>query len=514
MSQQVRTATVDDVELPSGDVFVAGRWRPGSGEEITSVYPADGSVNRTFALASVDDVDEAVALGLQAQRSSGWATARPADRATVLYRIADLIASEAPRIAAVQTRDTGKTLTETTALARSAAGTFRYVAAALETMDEDLTSPRGDYLSMSVHQPLGVVGAITPWNSPIASDAQKVAPALAAGNAVVLKPATWAPLTSLELAWICQQAGLPDGLLSVLPGSGSGVGDRVVRHPDVRKVSFTGGTATGLRVAAAAAEKLMPVSLELGGKSPTVVFADADVDQALAGVLYGIFSSTGQSCIAGSRLFVQEALYERFVEELVRRTERLRVGSPTDPTTQVAPLVHEDHRASVEAFIDRAVADGGQILAGGVRPTGPLYDAGSYLRPTIIGGLDNAATVCREEIFGPVLVVLPFRDEQDLVEQANDSVYGLACGIWTADYRRAWRVAQAIDAGTVWVNTYKQFSIATPFGGTKASGLGREKGRLGIREYMSQKSIYWGLSEAPLPWAGAPASESDGVSST
>lgn len=501
MPQQMRDRSATDVELPTGDIFVAGRWRPGRGEEVTSVYPADGSVNRAFTLASIEDVDEAVTAGKEAQRASGWGVARPADRATVLYRIADLLASEAAHIAAVQTRDTGKTISETTALARSAAGTFRYFAAALETMDEDLTSPRGDYLSMSVHQPLGVVGAITPWNSPIASDAQKVAPALAAGNAVVLKPATWAPLTALELARICQQAGLPDGMLSVLPGSGSGVGDRVVRHPDVRKVSFTGGTETGRRIAVSAAEKLMPVSLELGGKSPTIVFDDCDLEQAMAGVLFGIFSSTGQSCVAGSRLFVQRGVYERFVNELVRRTEELRVGDPTDPATQVAPLVHADHRAAIEGYIHRAVAEGGSLLTGGMRPEGETYESGSYLRPAVLGGLPNTAAVCQQEVFGPVLVVLPFDDEEDLVKQANDTVYGLACGIWTGDYRRAWRVAQAVEAGTVWINTYKQLSISTPFGGNKESGLGREKGRLGIREYMSQKSIYLGLSQEPLPWA-------------
>jgi acyl-CoA reductase-like NAD-dependent aldehyde dehydrogenase len=488
--------------LPSGDLFVGGQWRPGRGDEVASTYPADGSLNRTVRLASVEDVDEAVDRAVAARSTSGWADLLPMERAAVLHRIGDELRASVDRISWIQTRDTGKTLAETRALALSAAGTFRYMAAALETLDDALTAPRGQYMTMSTWEPIGVVAAVTPWNSPIASDAQKVAPALAAGNAVILKPATWTPLVALELAAICQRAGLPDGLLSVLPGHGGEIGDRLVRHPAIGKVSFTGGTVTGRRVAMAAAERLMPVSLELGGKSPTVVFEDADLEHAVAGVLYGIFSSTGQSCIAGSRLFVHRGIYERFVELLVDRTRRLRVGEPTDPATQVAPLVHVDHRSSVEEYVQLARDEGGVVLTGGGRPTGDSYERGAYYEPTIVAGLHGRARVCQEEIFGPVLVVLPFGDEDDLVEQANDSVFGLACGLWTGDYRTAWRVAHRIDAGTVYINTYKQLSIATPFGGMKSSGIGREKGRDGLRAYMRQKSLYWGLNREPLPWAG------------
>lgn len=501
MNASERSIQAPDVELPSGDLFVGGEWRPGRGRLHASINPATGEVLREFSLAAVSDVDDAVARAVTAQADPRWCEALPHERAAVLHRISELIVENVDRISTIQTADTGKTLGETRALARSAAGTFRYMAAVLETLDDGLTAQRGDYLTMSVHQPIGVVGAITPWNSPIASDAQKVAPALAAGNAVILKPATWAPLTSLELARLCQQAGLPDGLLSVLPGDGSDVGDRIVRHPDVKKVSFTGGTSTGLRVAAAAAEKLMPVALELGGKSPTIVFEDADMDAAIAGVLYGIFSSSGQSCIAGSRLFVQRSVYEAFVARLVAATEALVVGPPHDPATQVAPLVHLDHRESVERYVGLAVDEGAKVLVGGKRPDGERFADGAYYEPTILAGLSNDAKTCQEEIFGPVLVVLPFDDEDDLVEQANDSVYGLACGIWTQDYRRSWRIARRVDAGMMWINTYKQFSISTPFGGMKLSGLGREKGRQGIREYMVQKSLFWGLADQPLPWA-------------
>jgi betaine-aldehyde dehydrogenase len=351
------------------------------------------------------------------------------------------------------------------------------------------------------------VAAITPWNSPIASDAQKVAPALAAGNAVLLKPASWSPLVSLELARIIEEAGLPKGLFSVLPGAGREIGTLLVEHPDIARVSFTGGTATGRMLARQAAEKLMPVSLELGGKSPTIVFADADIDLAVAGVMFGVFSSTGQSCIAGARLFVQREIYAAFVERLVAATRRLRVGHPHDPATQVSCLVHPDHRAAVEAHVTAALAEGAELLCGGARPADPALAAGAYYLPTILAGVPNSATICREEVFGPVLVVLPFEDEAEVIAQANDNAYGLACGIWTRDFPKSWRIGRAITTGTVWVNTYKQFSISTPFGGEKDSGMAREKGREGLRAYMAQKSIYTDLTGRPHPWAAAALEE-------
>ena len=488
-------------ELPEDRIFIGGEWRQGRGAPIRSVFPADGTLNRVVHGASAEDVADAIDRASTAAAAPAWRRLRPHERAAYLYRIADGLAAAAPRIAFVQSRDTGKTLAETTALAMSAAGTFRFMAATLETMQDALTPPRGDYLTFSVHEPLGVTAGITPWNSPIASDAQKVAPSLAAGNAILLKPASWSPLVCLELARVIEAAGLPAGLFSALPGGGGVVGDLLVTHPAVRKLSFTGGTEVGRAIARKAADKLMPVSLELGGKSPTIVFDDADLDIAVAGVLFGVFSSTGQSCIAGSRLFVQRGIFDRFTERLTAATRALRVGHPFEPTTQVAPLIHMDHRAEVETHVATALADGAQLLAGGARPAGTAYEAGSYYLPTILAGLPNTARLCREEVFGPVLALLPFTDEDDLIAQANDNEYGLACGIYTADFARAWRVGRAIEAGTVWINTYKQFSISTPFGGVKNSGLGREKGAEGIRAWMAQKPIYLDLSGQPHPWA-------------
>jgi acyl-CoA reductase-like NAD-dependent aldehyde dehydrogenase len=491
--------------IPADEALIAGQWRRGAGAPAETVDPATGRTLAAVHAVSLDEVAEAAEGAAAAVADPRWRDLLPHRRARLLHRIAELIDESADGLAALQTADTGKALTETRALVDSAAATFRYTAAALETAEEALTPSRGDYVTMSVYEPIGVVGAINPWNSPIASDAQKLAPALAGGNAVLLKPAEWTPLVSLALGRLISRAldelGLPTGLLSVLPGRGSVVGDAIVRDPRVGKVTFTGGTSTGRTLAHAAAEKLMPVSLELGGKSPTVVLADADIEQALAGVMFGVFSSSGQSCIAGSRLFVARELYEEFVGELVERVRKLRVGPGTSPDTQVAPLVHHKHRDSVASYVDLAREEGARVLCGGGPPQGEEYEGGAYYLPTVLDGLPNSSRTCQEEIFGPVLVALPFDDEDDLVRQANSSVYGLACGIWTRDHRAAWRIARRVDAGTVWINTYKQFSIATPFGGMKESGLGREKGRDGIRAYQRQKSLYWGLSDAPLPWA-------------
>ena len=492
---------MDQAVTPQDKLYIGGEWRRGRGGAIASNFPADGSLNAMLAGASEADVDLAIERAQEAVNDPTWRKLLPHERATFLYRISEGIVHHADRISHIQSRDTGKTLTETRALAMSASGTFRYMAAALETMEDTLTPARGNYLTMSVYEPLGVTAGITPWNSPIASDAQKVAPALAAGNAVLLKPSSWSPLVCLELARVIEEAGLPKGLFSTLPGAGSIVGERLVTHPAIRKVSFTGGTETGRDIARKAADKLMPVSLELGGKSPTIVFADADLDIACAGVMFGVFSSTGQSCIAGSRLFVERSIYDAFVAKLVAATERLRIGHPFEAGTQVAPLIRPKHRDEVESHVERARQDGGTVLTGGERLTGADYAKGTYYRPTIIAGLDNASRLCRDEVFGPVLAVLPFDNEEDLIRQSNDNSYGLACGIYTGDFPKAWRVARAIDTGTVWINTYKQFSISTPFGGTKDSGLGREKGRDGIRAWMAQKSLYCDLSQAPHPWA-------------
>jgi acyl-CoA reductase-like NAD-dependent aldehyde dehydrogenase len=491
----------DKLPLRDLPINVGGHWRRGKGHAYQSLYPADLCVSAELHAASAEDAAEAVERAHDAFLKTDWAHRKPHERALVLYRIAEAIRARREELAHLQRRDNGKPITETRALVDSAAATFQFMAAACETLEEQITPQRGKHVTMSVHEPMGVVAAITPWNSPIASEAQKMAPALAAGNAVVVKPAEITPLAALELARICEQCGVPKGIVGVVPGKGSVVGDMLVKHPLVKRVSFTGGTTTGRAIAHQAADKMMPVSLELGGKSPTMVFDDADMDHAVAGVLYGIFSSSGESCIAGSRLFVQRKRYAEFMDRLVQGAKKLRVGDPLDERTQMGPLVSQAHRESVERYVARGLADGGKLLTGGERPSGKGREKGCYYTPTIIEGLRNDQSICQEEIFGPVLVALPFDDEDDLLAQANHSLYALAAGIWSRDYKRIWRIARAVQAGTVWINTYKQFSISTPFGGWRDSGIGREKGRLGILEYMEQKSLYWGLNEQPLPWA-------------
>ena len=483
--------------------LIGGRWRDGSGPLYSTEYPADGSVVAELHAASVADADEAVQAAEAARHRHSWAGLKPHQRALLLHRMAAGIRERAEELAQLQRLDNGKPVSETRALVASAAGTFQYFAAACETLEDQVTPARGDYLTMSLHEPIGVVAAITPWNSPIASEAQKMAPALAAGCPVVIKPAEITPRMAIELARIGEAAGIPPGILSVLPGKGALLGDALVRHPLVKRVAFTGGTSVGLGIARLAADRLMGVSLELGGKSPTIVCADADLDHAVAGVLFGIFSSSGESCIAGSRAFVHRSVYPAFRERLLAGARALRVGDPALEATQMGPLVSGAHRESVERYVALGLAEGGQLLTGGARLAGSLYERGYYYPPTVIEGLPNGARMVQEEIFGPVLALLPWDDEAELIAQCNDNPYGLACGIWTRDYRSAWRLGAALQTGTVWVNTYKQFSSSTPFGGVKLSGTGREKGRLGILEYTTQKSYYWGLNEAPLPWSAA-----------
>lgn len=489
------------IDMPGPDIFIGGEWRRGRGDDITSIFPADRTVNAVLPGASAEDVDEAIARAQEAARKTEWRHMLAHQRAGILHRIAEGLAKNADLISQIQSRDTGKTLKETKALALSAAGTFRYFAAVLETLEESIPPARGAYLSLSRFEPIGVVSAITPWNSPIASDAQKVAPALAAGNAVLLKPASWSPLVALAFARIVEEAGLPKGLLSVLPGGGNIVGEKLVTDPAIGRISFTGSSPVGHGIASKAALRMVPVSLELGGKSPTIVFDDADMDVAIAGILYGIYSSSGQSCIAGSRLLVQDNIYNQFVERLVAATKALKVGHSFDPQTQVAPLIHDKHRDEVAAWVERARQDGGHILTGGNIPQGGEYDRGIYYMPTIIDGLSNKSTICQEEVFGPVLSVLPFKDEAEAIAISEDNQYGLACGVWSRDIIKALRVGEAVTTGTVWINTYKQFSIATPFGGQKESGAGREKGIEGLRAYMVQKSYYIDTGSVPNPWA-------------
>jgi betaine-aldehyde dehydrogenase len=474
-------------------LLIDGEFLDGAGEALLSVNPATGAENHRVSTPAPAEIERAIASAARAAAHRSWRGLLPAQRAGMLYRIGELMLRDAELLATLQRLENGKVRAECEAQVRSAAATFRYYASVCETLGAEITPARGNYLSMAVHEPYGVVAALTPWNSPMTMEAQKVAPALAAGNAVILKPSELTPSAALELGRIALEAGLPPGLLNVLPGGGAAVGAALVGHPGVKMVSFTGGTETGRRIAATAAQKLMPVALELGGKSPHIVFNDADLDAAVDAVAGGIFEGSGQSCVAGSRLFVQRGVRDRVIERLVAKARALRVDLPDAEGAQMGPIASFAHRERIAKMVDAARATGAQILVGGGPPTEPRLEKGAFYLPTVVAGIDNSAPIARNEIFGPVLCALPFDDEDDVIAQANDSAYGLAAGIWTADYKRAWRVARALEAGTVWINTYKQLSIATPFGGFKESGLGREKGITGLRLYQQSKGIYLGM---------------------
>jgi betaine-aldehyde dehydrogenase len=480
--------------------LIGDSWSYGAGKTFESVNPADGSIAAIIAECGAEDVDAAVKAAEAALRHPGWGGLYAHQRARLLHRFADLIEKNGELLAQLQTQDNGKTIAESRIQSAWAVEVFRYYASLCEVLESEIIPHRGNYFSFALHEPVGVVGAIAPWNSPISLEAQKLAPALAAGNTIVLKSSEITPQVGLVYGRLALEAGLPPGVLNVVTGFGHTTGSALVGHPSVRLVTFTGGTVTGRAIARAAGDRLIPALLELGGKSPNIVFADADVDQAVAGAVFAIFSNAGQSCIAGSRIFVQDSIYDAFATKLVAATKALVVGDPHDARTAVAPVSSFPHRERIEGMIRMGVEEGAKVLCGGRRPARKELAKGAYVEPTILEVPDNAFKIAQEEIFGPVACLIRFRDEDDLVHQANDTVFGLACGIWSTDYRRIMRVARAIQAGTVWANTYKITSVNMPFGGFKSSGIMRECGIEGMKNYMATKSVYLNLAEGPVHW--------------
>jgi betaine-aldehyde dehydrogenase len=476
--------------------LIGGKWISDTPSYITHTNPATGEVNYKVAAATEAHLEEAVTSAHEAARKPSWRNMLPHERARILHRVADLMIERSDLLARCQMLENGKVWKECKNQVINGAATFRFCAAAVETLGSEITPPRGNYVSMTVYEPWGVVAAITPWNSPITLTCNKIAAALAAGNGVVLKPASYTPTCGIELGRIALDAGVPPGVLNVIPGAGSKIGDALVSHPLVRMVSFTGGTEVGRRISELAGRKLITTVLELGGKSPHIVFADADLNAAADAVTVAIFEGTGQSCTAGSRLFVQRKIADQLISMVKEKARALRVGLPDAQGSQLGPLASFAQRDFVENVVDGARREGAEILIGGTRPSDPDLGKGAFYMPTMVAGITNSSAIAQQEIFGPVLCVLPFDDEDDLLQQANNTAYGLAAGIWTADYKRAWRVARALEAGMIWINTYKQFSTASPFGGFKDSGIGREKGLIGIRTYQQVKSMFWSLSDS------------------
>jgi acyl-CoA reductase-like NAD-dependent aldehyde dehydrogenase len=451
---------------------------------LSVIEPASETVMAEIPRAGAEEVDAAVAAAKGA--FPAWRAVDPADRAALMHRLADALAEHQEELATLEARNAGKPIGDARGEMGMVVETFRYYAGAPERM-VGKTIPVAGGVDMTFREPLGVVGLIVPWNFPLTIASWKVAPALAAGNTVVLKPAELTPLTALELEKIALEAGLPEGVVNVVAGPGSVCGRRLVEHPDVAKIAFTGSTEVGRGIAAGAAETIKRVTLELGGKSANVVFADADLERAAAAAPLAVFGNAGQDCCARSRILVERSILDRFLEALEDEVESLRVGDPLDPETQMGPLISADQRETVGAY----VPDDAPVAIRGSAPDGPGY----WFPPTVLAPVSNADRAAREEIFGPVACVIPFRDEAEAIAIANDTIYGLSGSVWSGDGARALRVARALETGVISINSNTSVRVSTPFGGFKQSGVGRELGPDALDHYTELKNVYYATQE-------------------
>ncbi|HKY31206.1 MAG TPA: aldehyde dehydrogenase family protein [Candidatus Polarisedimenticolia bacterium] len=479
-----------------GRLFINGRFTDAvEGGTFDTINPATGRVLTQVAEGREEDIDRAVKAARAAFDSGPWTRAMTAaDRARILWKVGELLAANAQEIGELETLDSGKPVTENVKIdVPFAAEIFQYFAGLAGKLHGETVPVRGPYFSYTLREPVGVCGLITPWNFPLLMAAYKVAPALACGNTAVLKPASYTPMTALRLASLFQEAGLPEGVLNVVPGSGSRAGMALVRHPLVDKIAITGSTPVGQQVMREAASTLKKLSLELGGKSPNIVLADADLDAAVRGAHIGIFYNKGEICTAGSRLFVQQEVHDALMEKLTERAARTRPGDPMDPKCRFGPQASEQQMSTILRYVAQGKEEGARLVTGGRRAeVGDLK--GFFVEPTIFDAVRNDMTIAREEIFGPVLSVLTFKDLDEAVALANETIYGLAAGVWTRDIKRAHTLARSLRAGTVWINTYNNFDAAMPFGGYKMSGFGRELGAASLEQYTQLKSVWVDLS--------------------
>jgi 5-carboxymethyl-2-hydroxymuconic-semialdehyde dehydrogenase len=463
--------------------------------------PVTNQPYATVAAGGPKDVDRAVAAAASAFAEGPWPHLPARARAMILNKIADGIEARAARIAELETFDTGLPVTQARGQAARAAENFRFFADTVVTLHEDAFASGGAQFGYVIRKPAGVAGLITPWNTPFMLESWKLAPALASGCTVVLKPAEWTPLSASLLPEIMTQAGLPDGAFNLVHGIGEVAGAALVAHPDVPRISFTGETGTGRTIMAAAAPYLKGLSMELGGKSPCVIFADADLDQATDSALFGVFSLNGERCTAGSRILAERSVYDDLVTRLAARAARIKVGDPSDPATEIGALVHPEHYARVLSYVRCGLDEGARLVAGGARPAG--LPAGNYLAATVFADVGDSMRIFREEIFGPVVCVTPFDAEAEAIALANATPYGLAAYIWTSDLARAHRVAHAVDAGMTWINSHNVRDLRTPFGGVKASGLGREGGAHSLDFYTESRIVHIPLTDTHVPRFGA-----------
>lgn len=483
--------TKEEVKIKPGKLFINGKWVDSvSGKTFDTINPATEEVITSIAEGDKADIDLAVTAARKAFEEGPWRKIDARDRGKILLKIMELIEKSKDELALLETLDNGKPISETTnADLPLVIDCLLYYAGWADKIHGETIPVRGEFFNYTIKEPVGVVGQIIPWNFPLLMAVWKIAPALACGNTVVLKPAEQTPLTALRLGEICQEAGLPDGVLNIVPGYGPTAGAALAEHMDVDKIAFTGEYTTGRIIMQAASKNLKRVSLELGGKSPNIVFADSDIDSAVNGAMTGIFFNQGEVCCAGSRLFLEKSIHDEFVEKLSDKASSLRVGNPEDAGTQMGAQVSKEQFDKILGYIDSGKQEGAKLVTGGER----CGKRGYFVKPTIFDAVDNNMKIAREEIFGPVVSAITFDDVSDMVKQCNSSIYGLAAAVWTRDIKKAHRLARDLKAGTIWVNTYNTFDAASPFGGFKQSGFGRELGIHALELYTQVKSVWINL---------------------
>ena len=477
-------------------LFIGGQWKDASDHEtFKTICPADGSILAECAQATKEDVDEAVKAAWEAFKT--WKHTTVAERAAVLNKIAAIIDENKEHLAMVESMDNGKPIRETLAVdIPMAADHFRYFAGCIQAEEGSANILGKDTLSLILREPIGVVGQIVPWNFPFLMSAWKLAPVLASGCCTVFKTSSTTPLSVLEFARLVQDV-IPAGVFNVITGSGSKSGQYMLDHPGFKKLAFTGSTEVGRNVALAAAQKLIPATLELGGKSANIFFEDCDWEMAMDGLQMGILFNQGQVCCAGSRVFVQESIYDRFVEEAVKRFNKVKVGLPWKEETQMGSQIDRRQMEKILKYVEIGKAEGAKVLCGGVQAKEGELEKGCFLRPTLLGDVTNDMRVAQEEIFGPVACIIKFKTEEEVLAMANDSAYGLGGAVWTRDINRALRVARGVETGRMWVNTYNAIPEGAPFGGCKASGIGRETHKVILEHYTQMKNIMINMAEAP-----------------